>query len=212
MAPAASARAKGDRDFRVRQSLATTSPILGASCPREQAALFDYSVEVRDRLKISQGGLQEAATTVLTAVQQELRARSPRLDPATAFELAGAREWALHALMFLVGPQRAKKLETALADGRPLAICGVPVYVEDRPSIGFGGAKPIETRFGVVNLPNSGCFGVFEDSLRDDRGRMWSYWCPRCKPRASKATRKQAERRAKQIARVMRQQQRPPLP
>ena len=203
---------KGDRDLRVRGLLSTEAPILGALCPSEQAALFDYSVQVRDRLKIAEEGLHGAATAVLTAVQQELRVRRPLLDTAAAFGLASAREWALHALVYLEGKQGAKRLEIALAGGEPLAICGVPVYVEDRPSIGFRGAKPIESPFGLVNLPNFGCFGVFPDSLREDRGRMWSYWCPRCEPSASKATRFQTKDRAAQLTSVMRRHRRPLRP
>ena len=186
------------RDIRVMRSLAEDQPIIGVALPREQARLFFYSLQVRDRRKIRQEGLRVAAERVRERVQYELRALGcgAVLDVATAFELANAREWALHALVYLSPDKKsAKARELEISGGHSLAICGVPTTF----SIGFQKSKAFETAYGPVRLPNSGCFGVFPDSLRQDRGVMWSYWCRRCEPSASKLTRYQGKRRAESL-------------
>lgn len=159
----------------------------------------------------SQELLHDAAIKVLYYVQQELRARAPVLDVPAAFELAYARAWALRALIDLHGQKHTKALEMRIADriaaGRPLAICGVPVAIPGPPdwlSLGFRGSKAIETPSGRVQIPNSGCFHVFPDSVRQDRAKMWAYWCPTCKPRVSKRTRRQGARYAKRVDALLR--------
>jgi hypothetical protein len=191
------------RDVRVMRSLADEQPILGAAYPREQARLFFYSLQVRDRKEIRQQGLRDAAERVLEFVQLQLQGHGcgAVLDVDTAFQLASAREWALHALVYLSPDKKsAKARELEIAAGHPLTICGVPTKL----SIGFRKSKAIETAYGQMRLPNSGCFGVFPDSVRHDRGVMWSYWCPRCEPSASKMTRNQGERRAKSLEQALR--------
>lgn len=185
-----------ERQRRVREELPTTQPILGARCPRAQARLYDWSVNRRD-----QNGVGSASEVVLAWVQKELRERESPLDVAAAFELAGARRWALAALIELHGKKRAKEIELELADGAPLAICmGPRTFVHGGERVDY---LPVQTIHGLTHVPlyGQGCRAVFHDTTRIT-GRMWRYWCPECKPSKRQARRALAQSHSRAVSRI----------
>lgn len=168
-----SAASTAARDARVRETLASVYPILGARCTDAQSVLFDYSIEERDgRMSaLTEELLLDACEAVLRAVHDELMTRAPGpLDPAAAFELDSARRYARHALRQRRRGRAARELELSIADGVPLAIC-----------VGSRKARVVRTySAGTVHVPASGCYAVFPDSIRATGGRM-AVWCPACK-------------------------------
>jgi len=182
--------AKGARR---RAALPDSQPILSARCPDAQARLFDFSIELARHDPSTQVGLQDAAETLLSVVQDELRSRSP-LELRAALELAGARLWAIHAFFVLTGSHsQAKRFETELAAGEPLAVCiGTGPFWA--PVAGFRKLQTVRSaHWGELHIPARGCLAVIPESTRLG-GVMWRYWCDDCAPKRGQKTRSQARR------------------
>ncbi len=117
----------------------------------------------------------EACEAVIRAVQQELAALEPGpIEHALAFELVTAEQWALHALLDSKSPSEAKREHIRLSEGRPLAICRGSDY-----------GHVVTTALGSAVAHAQGCLRIFEAPTRTN-GRVWSYFCPECRPRNGK--------------------------
>jgi hypothetical protein len=204
--------AKGRRDAwdRRRASLATDMKILGPQCPRDLERLFDYSIQLWEKRKIETEGLAASAENVIVCEQRELRKRESPLEWDTAFELAEAKEWAIHALVYLAGgaTKPVKEIELRLLDNAPLAIClgqewrKVPRREGERSKRDHE-APPFMGKIvtAVVidkgeaqefSIPAYGCCAIFLDATQTTR-HAWKHWCPDCAPSKSHGLEKARE-------------------
>jgi hypothetical protein len=175
-----------DRQARRRAALATDHKILGGQCLGALERLFDYSLQLRENGRIEIEDLATAAEMVLSCVQRELLGRASPLEIEVAFELAYARAWAIHALVYVHGPRAAKEIELRLTDGAPLTICTgrtwqrYPYRERAAPFLG----KVVSGRLAdgrEFRIPAYGCFAIFADTTQTTRW-AWAHWCPDCKP------------------------------
>ncbi len=183
------------RDRIRRAALAREQPILGARCPKAQARLFDFSVQVRivgD--PFDEAGLQDAAEEVLACVQAELRANASPLEAAAAFELTHSRRWAVYALSCLTGSHaHAKRHELSITNGSPLTVCiGTSAFAP--PILGANKLQTVNTHLGDVRIPVCGCFAIVPESTT--LGGRWRLWCDACAPNVGKRDRAQLTRHA----------------
>lgn len=175
------------------RSLAKEQPILGSRCPRAQARIFIYSVELRDGRIPTIDGLGHAAQVVTACIHQVLLESASPLELGTAQELWNAKRWAMRALVETSRGSkiRAKEVEMRLTGERPLTIC-------------MGSPKPVvvDTELGSLDVPmlGLGCRCVYPDSTRITGGRMWRFWCKTCdknRPQLWRAARKEHGKRVR---------------
>jgi hypothetical protein len=168
------------KDARRRARLPEDQPILGARCPEAQARLFDFSVQLRERLPFSTEGLLEACETILACVQDEYRERASPLEPVAAIELSAARKWAMHAVALRTGSYvHARRFEITHTHGEPLTLCvGTQVTVKS------------DYWEDVLEIPARGCYSIIEES-RTIGGRR-KLWCDEHAPNKGQRARARA--------------------
>jgi hypothetical protein len=190
---------RATKDALRRAALRDEPSILGKRCPEAQIRLFDFSIELREGLRIRRGGLQSASETTLACVQEEYRTRSSPLELVAFTELHTSRLWAIRALSLVTSSHaHSKRFELKITDGHPLTVCGGtgPWYPE---VAGFRKTHPVSTFWGEeLHVPALGCHTIIPESTRS-RGVMWKYWCENCAPNAGAQTRAQVRAHRRRV-------------
>ncbi|MEO5575046.1 MAG: hypothetical protein ABIR67_10635 [Gaiellaceae bacterium] len=138
---------------------------------RKELGLVDYN-ERADR---------EAAVAVLGSVHRRLR--QGLLEPLPPLVASQLGRWRLKSLCVLVDvrtKQEAKRIELEVTGREPLAVClgGLPAA-----DVLVGGWRQRRVEVGPISARPRGCDAVFPETTRDNGGKMWSFWCPRCDKR-----------------------------
>jgi hypothetical protein len=162
---------------------------LRSGCPEAHERLDRFAVEwfadqhpqFREPLLIGSvqlDGLRDAATSVLSAIQQELLAQASPLETSIARLIARERFHAITALIYDVGEKEAKKLAVAVAGlAGPLTICTGNSYR-------IRGAKQHKVTtwtFGDQQFVVKGCGAIFPDSRQTSGNSMWPGFCDDCR-------------------------------